>query len=67
MTTGDWLGLICLAGIVGFFAGGFFVWNLFFKRDVPDHEESAEGESEETGLSPPANGTGDGDETGEGA
>ncbi|MBC7855510.1 MAG: sigma-70 family RNA polymerase sigma factor [Pirellulaceae bacterium] len=32
MTIGDWLGLICLAGLVGFFAGGFFVWNLFFKR-----------------------------------
>ena len=35
MTTGDWLGLVCLAGLVGFFAGGFFVWNLFFKHQVP--------------------------------
>lgn len=39
MTTGDWLGLVCLAGLVGFFAGGFFVWNLFFKPKEPDDDE----------------------------
>jgi hypothetical protein len=52
MTTGDWLGLICLAGLVGFFAGGFFVWNLFFKREEVDDEEFAEEETEETGPRP---------------
>ncbi|HEX5106222.1 MAG TPA: hypothetical protein VFV87_20525 [Pirellulaceae bacterium] len=36
MTIGDWLGLVCLAGLVGFFAGGFFVWNLFYKVPQPD-------------------------------
>src|SRR5437667_8378936 len=38
MTIGDWLGLICLAGLIGFFAGGFFIWNLFFKRDEVDED-----------------------------
>ncbi len=42
MTTGDWLGLVCLAGLVGFFAGGFFVWNLFFKRQEPDDDDEDE-------------------------
>ena len=42
MTTGDWLGLVCLAGLVGFFAGGFFVWNLFFKREETDEDDAAE-------------------------
>ena len=42
MTTGDWLGLVCLAGLVGFFAGGFFVWNLFFKREDTDDEDVEE-------------------------
>lgn len=37
MTSGDWLGLIGLAGLVGFFAGGFFIWNLFFKP--PQHAD----------------------------
>ena len=44
MTTWDWLGLICLAGVVGFFAGGFFVWNLFFKPPQPDEDNAEENE-----------------------
>jgi hypothetical protein len=44
MTTWDWLGLICLAGVVGFFAGGFFVWNLFFKPPQPDEDYQDENE-----------------------
>ncbi len=52
MTTGDWLGLVCLAGLVGFFAGGFFVWNLFFKREEPDDDYAAESESESLETDP---------------
>ena len=44
MTIGDWIGLICLAGVVGFFAGGFFVWNLFFKPPQPDEDYQDENE-----------------------
>ncbi|MCE9525201.1 MAG: hypothetical protein K8R36_04015 [Planctomycetales bacterium] len=44
MTTWDWLGLICLAGVVGFFAGGFFVWNLFFKPPQPEEDDTDEDE-----------------------
>lgn len=46
MTIGDWLGLICLAGLVGFFSGGFFVYQLFFKRDVDADEDQDDDESE---------------------
>ena len=43
MTIGDWLGLVCLAGLVGFVAGGFTVFQLFFRHrakseDDPDGE-----------------------------
>ena len=44
MTIWDWLGLVCLAGLVGFFAGGFFVWNLFFKPPQPDEDIADENE-----------------------
>ena len=39
MTTGDWLGLVCLSGLIGLFAGGFFVWNLFFKPPRPNEDD----------------------------
>ena len=60
MTTADWLGLICLAGLVGFFAGGFFVWSLFFKRedtDVEDAEEEASNSPDEDRPSGDEHGT----------
>ena len=44
MTIGDWIGLICLAGVVGFLAGGFFVWSLFFKPPQPDEDYQDENE-----------------------
>ena len=44
LTIGDWLGLVCLAGLVGFFAGGFFVWSLFFKPPQPDEDYKDEDE-----------------------
>jgi hypothetical protein len=47
MTIGDWFGLICLAGVVGFFAGGFFVWSLFFKPPQPDEHDQDENEPPE--------------------
>jgi hypothetical protein len=46
MTTGDWLGLVCLAGLIGFFSGGFFVYQLFFKREIDGEEDQDQDESE---------------------
>ena len=46
MTTGDWLGLVCLAGLIGFFSGGFFVYQLFFKRDIDAEADQDDDESE---------------------
>src|SRR5262245_40525975 len=36
MTIGDWIGLICLAGLVGFVGGGFAIFQLFFKKKEPE-------------------------------
>ena len=35
MTIGDWIGLIFLAGLVGFVGGGFCIFQLFFKKKEP--------------------------------
>ena len=47
MTIGDWLGLICLAGLIGFFSGGFFVWQLFFKKDRGEDNQNDDDSDEE--------------------
>ena len=36
MTIGDWIGLICLAGLIGFVGGGFAIFQLFFKKKEPE-------------------------------
>jgi hypothetical protein len=56
MTTGDWLGLVCLAGLVGFVAGGFTVFQLFFRHRIEtddDPEGDADGEESDAGGEEP--------------
>jgi cell division protease FtsH len=36
MTIGDWIGLIILAGLIGFVGGGFCIYQLFFKKKESD-------------------------------